>query len=1089
MSGDQEDGGRAVRRPRVVRRPVTRPGPLGELKELLYRLYLEAGPPTLEHIADLIAEDDSLPGAPEKDTIARCLGSPDLPANQLDVAAIAIVLAREARWDPDEAAARARALWVQARMNVPTGRPVGEFTDPFALEVHPPVEVAVRPGAPELPVLPAYVPREHDRRLAEVVSRAAGGDSSIAVLVGGSSTGKTRACWEAVHALPSGWRLWHPIFPDRAEGFLAGLERVGPRTVVWLNEAQFYLLTGDPLIGEQVAAGMRDLLRDPARGPVLVLGTIWRRYWQELTGPPAPDGRDPHAQARELLAGAGIEVPGTFTGPALAALAVAARDDPRLAAAEKTGDGQVTQFLAGVPVLLERYRTAPAVARAVIDAALDARALGCGPALPHALLEAATPGYLTDQQWEEDAAEDWLEQALAYTAAPCRGVRGPLTRIRPRPGQPIPSQPHYRLADYLEQTGHTGRRAGSAPASLWNAILAHARWEDLGRLGSVARDRGLYRYAFQLYAAAGALSAVAWMLEEAGRPEEAISFYRQAAEAGDTDALQRAARMLEEAGRAEEAITWLRSRAEAGDAIALSAAAGMLREAGRAEEAITWLRSRAEAGDPTALSAAARMLREAGRVEEAISFYRQAAEAGVTRALLAAEMLQEAGRVEEAISFYRQAAEAGDTYALSKAAGMLREAGRAEEAISFYRQAAEAGDDTGALNKAAGMLWDAGRVEEAITWVRSRAEAGATYALLVAAGMLEEAGRAEEAISFYQQAAEAGVTYALLAAEMLQEAGRAEEAISFYRQAAEAGDTYALSKAAGMLREAGRAEEAISFYRQAAEAGDTRALRAAAGMLWKAGRMDEAISFYQQAAEAGDPIAWSEAAAGMLRKGRADEAITWLLSRAEAGAPKALSEAAAAMLRKAGRAEEVISFYQQAAEAGDTYALAGAAWMLRKAGRAEEAITWLRSRAEAGDTFALSVAAGMLQEAGRPEEAISLYRQAAEAGHTGALSKAAGMLREAGRPEEAISFYRQAAQAGDTRALSAAAGMLQEAGRAGEAISLYRQAAEAGHTGALSKAAGMLQEAGRAEEAARLRRYGIEPGGRTADPWNANVRA
>jgi len=86
MSGDQEDRGRAVRRPRVVRRPVAAPGPLGELKELLYRLYLEAGPPTLEHIAALIAADDSLPGAPEKDTIARCLGSADLPANQVDVA-------------------------------------------------------------------------------------------------------------------------------------------------------------------------------------------------------------------------------------------------------------------------------------------------------------------------------------------------------------------------------------------------------------------------------------------------------------------------------------------------------------------------------------------------------------------------------------------------------------------------------------------------------------------------------------------------------------------------------------------------------------------------------------------------------------------------------------------------------------------------------------------------------------------------------------------------------------------------------------------------------------------------------------------
>jgi hypothetical protein len=109
--------------------------------------------------------------------------------------------------------------------------------------------------------------------------------------------------------------------------------------VVWLNEAQFYLLTGDPLVGERVAAGLRDLLRDPQRAPVLVLGTIWPRYWQELAAPPAPGGRDPHAHARELLTGSGIEVPGSFTGPALAALAAVAQADPRLAAAQNARDG------------------------------------------------------------------------------------------------------------------------------------------------------------------------------------------------------------------------------------------------------------------------------------------------------------------------------------------------------------------------------------------------------------------------------------------------------------------------------------------------------------------------------------------------------------------------------------------------------------------------------------------------------------------------------------------------------------------------------------------------------------------------------
>ncbi len=93
-----------------------------------------------------------------------------------------------------------------------------EVTDPFALEVHRPVQPEdLQPG---LPALPAYVPREHDTELGSVVRAAAEGRSGIAVLVGGSSTGKTRACWEALQLLrdrPEEWRLWHPIDPSRPE--------------------------------------------------------------------------------------------------------------------------------------------------------------------------------------------------------------------------------------------------------------------------------------------------------------------------------------------------------------------------------------------------------------------------------------------------------------------------------------------------------------------------------------------------------------------------------------------------------------------------------------------------------------------------------------------------------------------------------------------------------------------------------------------------------------------------------------------------------------------------------------------------------
>ncbi|GEM_PF-2099331 len=336
------------------------------------------------------------------------------------------------------------------------GRLLAAVTDPFVLEVHRPVQPGDR--RPGLPVLPPYVAREHDRELARVVRPAAEGASGIAVLVGGSSTGKTRACWEALgllRDLPQPWRLWHPIGPSRPEAALRELGSIGPRTVVWLNEAQFYLDAPVGGLGERVAAGLRELLRDPARAPVLVLATLWPQFWGILTARPAA-GEDRHAQARELLAGRDIGVPAAFTPEQVRQLA--GSGDPRLGLAAAAADGQVVQFLAGAPELLARYEYAPPAAKALISAAIDARRLGMGIALPLGFLEAAAPGYLTDTDWDT-LGEDWLEQALAYTAAPCKGVRGPLTRVRPRSvGKAAESG--YRLADYLDQHG----RVAAAPS-------------------------------------------------------------------------------------------------------------------------------------------------------------------------------------------------------------------------------------------------------------------------------------------------------------------------------------------------------------------------------------------------------------------------------------------------------------------------------------------------------------------------------------------------------------------------------------------------------------------------------------------------
>ena len=465
----------------------------------------------MDKIAAEIAKDD-LTGAPSRDTVHRIIGQSELPPSQADVVATATVLARMAAWDQRDAVARVRELWIRAATDVPIGIPIEELEDPFALEVHRSIEVDV--GQRHLPLLPCYVCRAHDKKLANVVKQACGGKSKVVTLVGGSSTGKTRACWEAIHQLSAGWRLWHPIFPDRAEAFLADLQRVRPRTVVWLNDAQLYLQTVNPNLGERVAAGLRELLRDAARGPVLVLATLWREYWEALTVS-LPDKENPHPQANQLLTGSLIEVPESFTSQQLRAeLAAAAVEDPRLAqAAKHTRDGQVTQYLAGVPVLIERYKAAPPAARALIDGAIDARRLGHGPELPYAMLKAAAPGYLTDEQWER-ADDDWLEQAFGYAARPCMGVRGPLTPIKPRPSPPRPCMPelcasfgppptqpdnrHYRLADYLDQVGRHQRADLPVPIELWEALAFHGNSDDLGLLALHAEERGLRRCAAQM---------------------------------------------------------------------------------------------------------------------------------------------------------------------------------------------------------------------------------------------------------------------------------------------------------------------------------------------------------------------------------------------------------------------------------------------------------------------------------------------------------------------------------------------------------------------------------------------------------------
>ena len=871
------------------------------------------------------------------------------------------------------------------------GRPLAEVTDPFALEVHRPVQPEDAP--PGLPVLPPYTPREHDQVLGQVVRAAADGRSGIAVLVGGSSTGKTRACWEALQLLrdrPELWRLWHPIDPSRPDAALRELPGIGPRTVVWLNEAQFYLGAADGL-GERVAAGLRELLRNPARGPVLVLATMWPSYWDTLTARPAA-GDDRHAQARELLAGHDITVPAKFTPAQKSQLARAA--DVRVAlAARSARDGQVIQFLAGAPELLARYRNAPPAAAALIHAAMDARRLGMGADLPQAFLEAAAPGYLTDDQWDA-LGEDWLEQALAYTAVPCKGARGPLTRIRPRParhargrgdkpGMAAAAGPLYRLADYLDQHGRAHRASQFPPAEFWSAAAAHATPGDQAQLGEAAHARGLYRDAAQLH--------------------------KNAAAAGNPRAVTYLSRDLPDCVRADpRPAHWAATHAPLDRPGDVASLLDSLREAG-AHEQTAALAARAAAGapldDPRAVASLLDSLRQAGAHEQAATLLARdpAAHAALDNPYAVADLLdslREAGAHEQAAALLARdpaahAAHAAldDSWAVASLLGRLRAAGAHEQAAALAARAAPGDPD------------DAASLLDSLRAARAHKQAAALAALAT-------------------QAAHAALDdpYAVASLlDSLRQAGAHEQAATLLARDpaahADLDDSWAVASLLDSLRQAGAHEQAAALAARAAAGAPLDNPRAVASLLdslRQAGAHEQAATLLTRDpaahADLDNPYAVADLLDSLRQAGAHEQAAT-LLARAAAGAPLDNPRAVADLLdslRQAGAHEQAATLLARDpaahADLGDPYAVADLLDSLRQAGAHEQAATLLArdpaAHADLGDPEGVARLLGRLREAGAHEQAAAL---------TGRLSAAGrfGIIKQQG-PADQFRFGRDA---------------------------------------------------------------------------------
>lgn len=686
-----------------------------------------------------------------------------------------------------------------------------------------------------LPRMPIYVPRVHDAKLRMIVQQAVSGTSRIAVLVGDASSGKSRAGWEVLTSLPVGWRVWHPISPRPPEALLAELAQVVPKTAIWLDDAHDYLLAASAgTLAEQVATGLRELLRDHRRRPVLVLATTWREEWTRLISPFTDGQAHRSSQARMLLTGHSIIVPTVFSPNELDALRDAARDDTRLAdALEHAESGQIVQYLAAAPVLQERYGTATAAARRLVETAMDARRLGHGAELPADLLRSAAPGYLNDQEWNA-AGRDWFIDALSEVTAPCRGADGMLIPVHRRPPDEGPSA--YRLAGFLDQHGRTTRRASRVPATLWEALLAHASDGDALSLAASAGNRLLHRYAIPLFRRAadagewgGAYSlgslllrrgdvegAVAvwrahsdprlgpgaWLLaeplaeifKENGDIDGAVEILRAHADVGEQSAAHALSDLLAERGDLET----LRNRADAGEWQAASRLAPILAERGEVNE----LRARTDRGDVEAASKLAGLLAEHGDPDEAINVLRVFADKDSDAAVQLAGLLINRGRANEAIDALRKPAEA-DWYVACWLAHLHTEQGETQAALDVLRPHARTRyhDDDGFEHvgpRLAELLVASGNIDE----LRERADAGDGYAEYRLDEYLADSGD----LDALRTRAQAG---RWRAARRLADLGDADGAIAALRRGADVGDLEAAVQLADLLAVHRSAEEAI----------------------------------------------------------------------------------------------------------------------------------------------------------------------------------------------------------------------------------------------------------------------------------------
>ena len=538
-------------------------------------------------------------------------------------------------------------------------------------------------------------------------------------------------------------------------------------------------------------------------------------------------------------------------------LAAAASTDPRLAEAQaKAEESHVTQYLAGGPAQIERYRTADPVARAVLHAAMDARRLGWSQTLPEGFLAAAAQTYLTNLQ-RATLPIGWFGRALNdYLLPLCRGARGPLSRTS------TAEMASFRLADYLEQHGKRTRRGERPPDGFWLAALHDdVACHDVATIAMAAyrRDRVEIAHRLGLEAAVrgdrAGLAAFAALVEEHEGRAEALPYLELAAENGDTRSQLVLGHRCEDAGNYGAASMWYSMADDGANSYALVGLASLHSRQGRHEEADELYRAALASGGAREVEFQARDLADREEHDEALHLAEESFRHGNREALTGLAWSYVGSDLPRAFAVMRRAMELGFQNAITEMVSLSTTADD-PELVKRYCDLASVSRHPNALRVAGHVLSRSGDERRGAALLWRAFNSGLHWSLFDLAELRERQGRERASRKIYRRLAKVGQVFALV--ELAASYERAGDQATAERLAATYGRLERLGRRnagwhriAESRRERGDHPGAENLMESLASAGDTGALVTIAKWRMEAGDPQKAEAALYRAIDSG----------------------------------------------------------------------------------------------------------------------------------------------------------------------------------------------------------------------------------------------